>query len=227
MSNSFNEILTAPGVDLTGQSPSNKVTGEIQTLNHPRYFDRHFIVPAYAPFFSEGVEVWKLGSDPLTPPQKLERNVDYFLTHKYAEASYYLSQDAPPRSLYASISFYDQELVGQLSITYQQLGGPFALKYDQVTRLLEERVWNPREVTMEQITGAYVRFPPTDHPTDATTIEFGFTEVNAKLHGIYEAILARNAGATYTSDMIENALGAMRAELDEIKTAINFESNRG
>jgi hypothetical protein len=109
MSNSFTDILTAPGVDLTGRSPSNKVAGEIQTLNPPQYFDRHFLVPAKAPFFAEGVEVYKISTNPLTPPLKLDLGVDYFLSHKYAEASYWLSQDAPPRSLYASISFYDQE----------------------------------------------------------------------------------------------------------------------
>ena len=227
MPNSFTDILTAPGVDLTGQAPSNKVVGEIQTLNPPRYFDRHYLVPANAPFFAEGVEVWKISTNPLTPPLKLDLNVDYFLTHKYAEASYWLSQDAPPRSLYASISFYDQELVGQFSLTYQMLGGPFALKYDQVSKLLNERLWNPRKATMEQITGAYVRFPPTDHPTDANTIEFGFTEVDARLHAIYEAIVARNSQATYTAVQFNAVVDSIKAELDEIKTAINFEANRG
>jgi hypothetical protein len=227
MSNSFTDILTAPGVDLTGRSPSNKVVGEIHTLNPPQYFDRHFLVPAKAPFFAEGVEVYKISTNPLTPPLKLDLGVDYFLSHKYAEASYWLSQDAPPRSLYASISFYDQELVGQFSLTYQTLGGPFALTIEQVSRLLNERLWNPRVTTMEQITGAFVRFPPTDHPTDANTIEFGFTDVNARLHAIYEAIMARNSGATYSVTMLENVLAGMRDEINELKTAINFEANRG
>jgi hypothetical protein len=80
---------------------------------------------------------------------------------------------------------------------------------------------------MEQITGAFVRFPPTDHPTDANTIEFGFTDVNARLHAIYEAIMARNSGATYSVTMLENVLAGMRDEINELKTAINFEANRG
>ena len=224
--NDFQAVLSAPGVDLTGQSPANLETGEIQTLNPPRYFDRHFLVPSLGPFFAEGVKVVKVGI-PGMPDEELHLGTDYFLTHKYAEATYYLSQDAPPRTLYASISFYDPTLVGQIKLDYQYLGGPFKLSGAQVLQLLADRIYNPRIAYMEQITGAYVRFPPTDHPTDANTIEFGFTEVAERLRDIRDALLSNSGRAIYTSDQVNVMVNDLRSEIDELRTAINNDSFGG
>ena len=224
--NDFQAVLSAPGVDLTGQSPDNRETGEIQTLNPPRYFDRHFVVPAFAPFFQEGLKVYKMGL-PNMPDDELIKGTDYYLTHKYAEATYYLSQDAPPRTLYASISFYDPTLVGQIKLDYQYLGGPFKLSGAQILQLLADRIYNPRIAYMEQITGAYVRFPPTDHPTDAATIEFGFTDVAERLRDIRDALLANSGNAIYTSDQVNIMMNDLRSEIDELRTVVTTDSFRG
>ena len=99
--NDFDAILNAPGVDLTGTNPANLVDKEDQILNPPRYMDRHFIVPAEGPLFEAGVRVWRVSTDPNggTVLTELAKNVDWFLTHKYMEASYYLGDAAPPKQL--------------------------------------------------------------------------------------------------------------------------------
>ena len=246
--NDFDDVLNAPGVDLTGKDPRNKITLEDQMLNPPQYRDHHYIVPAEGPIFENDVEVYRVSTAPnggevLTP---LLKGTDWYLTHRYMEASYYLGDASPPKQLYASISFYDLELVGRLKITYQKLGGPFSINANQLLALLGARIYNPRICSFEQIAGVYVRFPPTDHPTDANTIEWGTTEVSQRLAGIEQAIMTRIGPPVYTVDQTNNLLDQMNenhqaekaellaeiqrlraelhAEVDGVKTTVNTEA---
>ena len=223
--NDFDAILNAPGVDLTGANPANLVDKEDQILNPPRYMDRHFIVPAEGPFFETGVQVWRVSTDPNggTVLTELAKNVDWYLTHKYMEASYYLGDAAPPKQLYASISFYNLDLVGRIKVTYQKLGGPFSIRADQLLALLGNYIYNPRICSYEQIAGAYVRFPPTDHPTDAATIEWGTAEVCQRLTDISEAILNRVGPPVYTVDQVNGLLDQLRLELSNQNTDLGRE----
>ena len=228
--NDFDAILNSPGVDLTGANPANLVVQEDQILNPPRYIDRHFIVPAEGPFFENDVKVWRVSTDPNggTVLTELLKGTDWYLTHKYMEASYYLGDASPPRQLYASISFYDLELVGRIKVTYQKLGGPFSIRADQLLALLGSYIYNPRICSYEQIAGIYVRFPPTDHPTDSMTIEWGTTEVSQRLADIHNAILSRTGPPGYSVDQVNDMLEQLRTEmtdeLNEVKTAIQSEA---
>ena len=222
--NNFEQVLTSPGVDLTGSVLANRVT-EDHVLNPPRYRDRHFIVPLEGPFFGHNVEVYKVKvevdkSETLT---KLTQDVDYVLTHKYAEASYYLLTASPPRSLYASITFNDPNFIGRIKVKYNKLGGHFMHRGDQILALLNSLRFNPRIVTYEQIAGTYVRFPPTNHPTDATSIEFGTTELAQSLAKIHDALL-KKAGAPPTSTTDTQKIAAMEVTIDELRNVINEQS---
>ena len=226
--NDFDDVLNAPGVDLTGKDPRNKITLEDQMLNPPQYRDHHYIVPAEGPIFENDVEVYRVSTAPnggevLTP---LLKGTDWYLTHRYMEASYYLGDASPPKQLYASISFYDLELVGRLKITYQKLGGPFSINANQLLALLGARIYNPRICSFEQIAGVYVRFPPTDHPTDANTIEWGTTEVSQRLAGIEEAIMTRIGPPVYTVDQVNNLLDQMSANHQAEKAELLAEIQR-
>ena len=226
--NDFDDVLNAPGVDLTGKDPRNKITLEDQMLNPPQYRDHHYIVPAEGPIFENDVEVYRVGTAPnggevLTP---LLKGTDWYLTHRYMEASYYLGDASPPKQLYASISFYDLELVGRLKITYQKLGGPFSINANQLLALLGARIYNPRICSFEQIAGVYVRFPPTDHPTDANTIEWGTTEVSQRLAGIEQAIMTRIGPPVYTVDQMNNLLDQMSANHQAEKAELLAEIQR-
>jgi hypothetical protein len=226
--NDFDDVLNAPGVDLTGFDPANHVVGELQQLEPNRYRDRHFIVPIEGPFFDNAnIKVWKVSIDPNNGISKTElfRGTDWYLTHKYAEASYYLGDAAPPKTLYASISFYDLTLMGNLEIEYQKLGGPFTIRGDQLLALLGNYINNPRMCTYDQIAGIYVRFPPTDHPTDSHTIEWGTTEVSERLSAIEQAILNRIGPPVYTVDQVNGLLDDLESRLtgtqDEIKEDVD------
>ncbi len=226
--NDFDDVLNAPGVDLTGKDPRNKITLEDQMLNPPQYRDHHYIVPAEGPIFENDVEVYRVSTAPnggevLTP---LLKGTDWYLTHRYMEASYYLGDASPPKQLYASISFYDLELVGRLKITYQKLGGPFSINANQLLALLGARIYNPRICSFEQIAGVYVRFPPTDHPTDANTIEWGTTEVSQRLAGIEQAIMTRIGPPVYTADQTNNLLDQMNENHQAEKAKLLAEIQR-
>ena len=226
--NDFDDVLNAPGVDLTGKDPRNKITLEDQMLNPPQYRDHHYIVPAEGPIFENDVEVYRVSTAPnggevLTP---LLKGTDWYLTHRYMEASYYLGDASPPKQLYASISFYDLELVGRLKITYQKLGGPFSINANQLLALLGARIYNPRICSFEQIAGVYVRFPPTDHPTDANTIEWGTTEVSQRLAGIEQAIMTRIGPPVYTADQTNNLLDRMNENHQAEKAELLAEIQR-
>ena len=226
--NDFDDVLNAPGVDLTGKDPRNKITLEDQMLNPPQYRDHHYIVPAEGPIFENDVEVYRVSTAPnggevLTP---LLKGTDWYLTHRYMEASYYLGDASPPKQLYASISFYDLELVGRLKITYQKLGGPFSINANQLLALLGARIYNPRICSFEQIAGVYVRFPPTDHPTDANTIEWGTTEVSQRLAGIEQAIMTRIGPPVYTVDQMNNLLDQMNENHQAEKAELLAEIQR-
>ena len=226
--NDFDDVLNAPGVDLTGKDPRNKITLEDQMLNPPQYRDHHYIVPAEGPIFENDVEVYRVSTAPnggevLTP---LLKGTDWYLTHRYMEASYYLGDASPPKQLYASISFYDLELVGRLKITYQKLGGPFSINANQLLALLGARIYNPRICSFEQIAGVYVRFPPTDHPTDANTIEWGTTEVSQRLAGIEQAIMTRIGPPVYTMDQTNNLLDQMNENHQAEKAELLAEIQR-
>jgi hypothetical protein len=214
----FDAILNAPGVDLTGTNPANLVDKEDQLLNPPRYLDRHFIAPAEGPFFENDVRVWRVSTDPNggTILTELQKGVDWYLTHKYMEASYYLGDASPPRQLYASISFYNLDLVGRIKVTYQKLGGPFSIRADQLLALLGSYLYNPRMCSYEQIAGAYVRFPPTDHPTDANTIEWGTTEISSRLADIEQAILNRIGPPVYTVDQVNGLLDQINDRINQL-----------
>jgi hypothetical protein len=142
------------------------------------------------------------------------------------EASYYLGDASPPKLLYASISFYDLELVGRLKITYQKLGGPFSINANQLLALLGARIYNPRICSFEQIAGVYVRFPPTDHPTDANTIEWGTTEVSQRLAGVEQAIMSRIGPPVYTVDQMNSLLDQMNEKHQAEKAKLLAEIQR-
>lgn len=230
--NDFDQILNSPGVDITGTKPENRVI-EDHILNPPRYRDRHFLVPLEGPFFANDLTVFKVvtADDKTESYVKLEEGKDYVLTHKFAEASYYLLTANPPRSLYASITFFDPDLIGHFRIDYQKLGGVFMHRGDQALALISSFLYNPRCVTYEQIAGLYVRFPPTNHPTDATSIEWGTTQVEEALAKIYEAIMTKkDVQPNYLLmmgmlDKLIKDVTAQGLDLNEIKSTINFYAN--
>lgn len=230
--NNFDQILNSPGVDITGSAPENRVT-EYHVLNPPRYRDRHFLVPLEGPFFANDLRVFKVqtADDKTQVYVELTEGVDYVCTHKFAEASYYLLTASPPRSLYASITFFDPDLIGHFRIEYQKLGGVFMHRGDQILALVSSFLYNPRAVTYEQIAGLYVRFPPTNHPTDANTIEWGTTKVEESLSRIYDALMAKkdtSANDLLIKNMIVQLIDDVNqhgVDLNEIKTAINFYAN--
>ena len=72
----------------------------------------------------------------------------------------------------------------------------------------------------------YVRFPPTDHPTDANTIEWGTTEVSQRLAGIEQAIMTRIGPPVYTVDQMNNLLDQMCADHQAEKAKLLAEIQR-
>jgi hypothetical protein len=79
--------------DPTGKAPSNLIQQEIHVITKQNYRDYHYIVPTFAPFFSEtsydGVDTpVKLTIKLLDNTVKeLREGIDYVFTHKFVTAS--------------------------------------------------------------------------------------------------------------------------------------------
>lgn len=143
--------------DPTGQAQSNRITGEQIVIVAPGDRLFHYTMPRWAPMFEAG-HVLKLRdlNNSIIP---LTMGVDYYLSHKFADASLATMHD-----IFGSISFLRRDIVGTLIADYNTLGGIWTLNPSQIAEILANRVFNPRIRTWEQVTFRPVDFPVIDHP---------------------------------------------------------------
>lgn len=174
--------------DPTGVALSNKISGEQHVLTPMNFQDYHFIVPKFGPFFATGLVIsHKSLSNVVTP---LTEGIDYYLSHWFIGAS-----RACGKPIYGSISFLDLQLSGTVTLSYQSLGGEWTLDEQAIAVILSDRLRNPRTTSWDMVSGAPTVFPPVDHAWNLVDL-VGLKEVQAKLAGIEEAILANSDPTT-------------------------------
>lgn len=143
--------------DPTGQAQSNRITGEQIVIVAPGDRLFHYTMPRWAPMFEAGHALKLRDLNNSIIPLKM--GVDYYLSHKFADASLATMHD-----IYGSISFLRRDIVGTLIADYNTLGGTWTLNPTQIVEILANRVFNPRIRTWEQVTFRPVDFPVIDHP---------------------------------------------------------------
>jgi hypothetical protein len=214
---------TSYAFDPTGQLPANLVTGEQHILTMQNYRDYHFIVPTYAPYFSDSVIMTIVDTN--NNSRRLYEGVDYTCTHNFLGAS-----RSCTKPIYGSLSINDLTLAGIVTLQYQTLGGNWVLNLAQIMQILSDRIHNPRITAWEMVTGYPTIFPPIDHEWNLVDM-VGMTEVVAALAGISDAlstslltgwqahILASNPHNTTAHDVDAYT----RAEVDAMFAALGID----
>ena len=163
--------------DPTGKAPSNLIQQEIHVITKQNYRDYHYIVPTFAPFFSEtsydGVDTpVKLTIKLLDNTVKeLSEGIDYVFTHKFVTASRSIALS----DVVGSITFMDNELAGVVTIDkYQALGGEWLVTNDEISKILMETAINPRITSWEAVAGRPTTFPVINHDYDIINLK-GYT----------------------------------------------------
>lgn len=162
--------------DPTGQLASNLIPAEQQILTAQNYQDYHFIVPDFAPYFTESLVVTYQDTDGNV--KILTEGVDYICTHIFHDAS--LACATP---IAGSISFYNTMLTGVVQLKYQTVGGIWVIDTTAIAAILADRLHNPRITTWEQVTEQPVTFPVIDHEWNLVDL-VGMSDVVTALNDI-------------------------------------------
>jgi hypothetical protein len=173
-------LITYP-FDPTGLLVSNLVAGEVKSAAPSEYRNFNFIVPDAAPFFKDGLV---LRTYPGLLP--LAEGVDYFLTHKFYDASVSTAED-----IYGSISFFNTNLVGNVVMDYQTVGGSWVLSTNDQLNMLFNSTINPRTAYWEQLVNLPFQFPVVNHGLDLNDLRTP-EEISIALGNIALAIQERN-----------------------------------
>lgn len=170
--------------DPTGSLALNRITNEQQILTITNSQDQFLIIPEYAPYFADSLEI--IFTSVAGEIKTLTKDVDYYCTHWFSSAS-----RACAKPIYGSISILDITLSGHISLSYNTLGGDWLLSKAQITEVLADRLHNPRTTTWEQVAHTPYAFPPIDHQWDLADM-VGMSEVVNKLNSIADAIFANH-----------------------------------
>lgn len=143
--------------DYSGIAPTNKIEGEMHSVQPPTKFGQsNYIVPRAAPFFYLSLEVW---TGPNKSGTKLTRGVDYFPSLKFEAGTLYLR-----KPIYGGIVFTNRNYIGNVYIDYQTLGGDFVINsaaiIEEITNISSRDI---RFYTFDQIKGVPSSFPPDAH----------------------------------------------------------------
>lgn len=202
--------------DHTGTVLDNKVIGEVHVITPINDANYHFIVPVFAPFFSESLLINY--TDITGTTKQLVEGIDYYPSYVFTGAS-----RACVKPIYGGISFLDLQLAGVITIVYQTLGGNWTLDIAKINAILSDKVRNPRTHTWEQIVNLPNLFPPIDHEWNLIDM-VGMQNVSNELNGIALAIANKTTSAsTLNATKVTVGLG----NVDNYSTASDAETVAG
>lgn len=141
-------------LDTTGSALSNRVRGELQTLSPPVQSDNfHFLIPKAGPYYRDTMVITHMSTG-----RKLIRGVDWEPGHYFHSASE--ETEHVQGGIYQSILFLDRTLSGQISLDeYFVLGDHWSLEENKILEILSNKLWDPRIVTYELVSGKPEIFP--------------------------------------------------------------------
>lgn len=189
----------APNVyplDTTGTSPANRITDEIHTVSAVNFRDYHCIVPDFAPYYAESIQV-HYRENSSSPWLTMNEGQDYYNGFQFVGAS---KQTA--LAVYGAVVFNDLSLDGEVRISYNTVGGEWTLDQDKLTNILVDLIYNPRVTSWEQVSGAPAHFPPAAHAWELDDL-VGMSEVVDALEAIEDAILNRDADSDFLSHLAD------------------------
>lgn len=144
--------------DLTGLLSSNAVQGENHTITSANERPYDFIVPLFAPFFSDRLVVY-FGDAAFK--RRLLLNEDYLLAMPFNGVSH-----AAGQIVYGAISIINTRLKGTITLDYQTVGGPWTVRLAKVLEMFGEKLYNPRVIDWSGILNIQSCFPAENHQQD-------------------------------------------------------------
>jgi hypothetical protein len=177
---------TAYPFDPTGNLLANKIVNEQQILTATNFRDYHFIVPKWAPYFSDSLVIKHRALD--NTERFLVEGIDYYCSHWFISAS-----RACAKPIYGSISFLNTSLAGVITLTYQTLGGIWTLDTALINQILADSLNNPRTTAWDAVSNMPTRFPPIDHEWDLIDM-VGATQLAAAIAGVESALRQTGTG---------------------------------
>lgn len=147
--------------DPTGASKQNHVE-EIYDLTDTNRNEFNYIIPRYAPFYSNSVKIERLDTED-NQPLVLEKDHDYYLGGHFGEMEPYVGGKQRIESL---ILFDDRRITGRYKVTYQTLGGSFILDATGYATQIANYLVNPLQTPWAEIVGRPVNYPVKPHGHD-------------------------------------------------------------
>lgn len=147
--------------DPTGVSKQNHVE-EIYDLTDTNRNEFNYIIPRYAPFYSNSVKIERLDTED-NQPLVLEKDHDYYLGGHFGEMEPYVGGKQRIESL---ILFDDRRITGRYKVTYQTLGGSFILDATGYAAQIANYLVNPLQTPWAEIVGRPVNYPVKPHGHD-------------------------------------------------------------
>lgn len=176
-----NPLNTPYPFDPVGTAITNKIVGEQQIITTANYRDYHFVVPKFAPYYSESLVI---SIKTVTNEVKvLVEGIDYQCTHWYIAAS-----RACAKSIYGSISLMNLQLAGVVTLEYQTIGGIWTIDEQAISQVLADRLHNPRITAWDVVAEQPATFPPIDHEWDLQDL-VGATQLVESINRIETAII--------------------------------------
>lgn len=169
-------------LDLLGENPNNRIS-QTRTLNMTTKMGDKFFIPADAPFFEDGLVLYKVGT-----PTPLVRGIDFELIFDLPDL-FQLTQ----KNIYGGVKFKDRAISGQVRIEIQVLGGPFLQPVQNTLETIARNKTNVNTATWGEIAGIPSGFPVLNHPMISDDFT-SFGDVNTTLREIVSALLASGGG---------------------------------
>lgn len=171
--------------DPLGRVEENYIKGERHTITPRNRNDFHYIIPTFAPFFTNDFKLYT--KDRLGTKTYLVEGVDYNLGFRFIQAD--LRTGKP---VYGAISFVNRKFAGDIYIDYRTIGGDWNLTENKIVDIITDWEHNPIHTTWEQVANLPYQFPPSDHyhPVDDFT---GAEDIVEVLERIYSTQLSQSA----------------------------------
>lgn len=176
-------------LDISGVNPSNLVSGELHTVSGSQFRDYFFIIPQFAPIFTDNFSA-SITSNGVTRP--LVEHIDFSFC-----LSYVTGTRTTGKAMYGGITLHNLEMDGIITINgYQTIGGDQVADRLHILNYLAEKAYNPRTTVWDIVTNVPNAFPPVPHYQDYDDFK-GQEAVVEKLEAIRVAI-ASNSSLTST-----------------------------
>lgn len=180
-------------LDLTGENPGNKITGEPKVLNTSR---TRVICANYGAYFTESMVVTDASTG-----VPLVKGVDW-----YPGWLYQMATEQTGKEVCALIVITNPDVNLNVSLDYQVLGGEYSYSYDAIVQMIQALGLDDRPVEWGNIINKPPAFTPAPHLHDVGDV-YGWEYVVQAIQNLTQAIALGSAASEKTFyTYVDNAI---------------------